>query len=95
MDRMAQIESEISGLRAEVHRLAESSARVDERLEAMQRAIIPPREIYTGLENAKTRIGALEESNRESKRTRWRSISAIVAAVISGLIGLVSAWFRQ
>jgi len=72
----------------------ERLARIEEQLKGIKAALIPPKEIYTGLENIKTRLGTLEECNRENKRFRWRWITAISAALISSIGAILTALFR-
>lgn len=92
---LAQVEIRLTELRKEITQLAISNGRIEEQLKELHRAIKPLTGLQVSVENAKTRIDTLEESGRENKRLRWYSITAIATALVSGLAGLVTAWFRH
>lgn len=68
--------------------------RIETRIEWQGKILESLASIPINIENAKTRIEALEECNRDGKRNRWRFITAIVAAVLTSLATMVTVWFK-
>jgi len=53
-------------------------------------ALIPARVLV-----AERDINDMRECQRESRRLRWRSVTAIVTAVLSSVVALLTAWLKS
>ena len=94
-NHLEQIEKRLEKVETSLLRLGISSARIEEQLKELHRAVAPLAELRVDVEVYRTRVNALEKREQDSKRLRWRSITAITTALITGLAALVAAWVNS
>lgn len=82
-DQKKNITDEVTDIRI-------SNARIEERLKEVHRMIKGISEYPAAIENAKVRIDALEKSERENRRARFKIFSGLFFALISSIGAILS-----
>lgn len=81
---------ELNEMKRDITSLTVSNARIEVQLDEIHRMLRRVSEYPAAIENAKTRIENLEESDRENRRARFKIFSGLFFALVSGIGAIIS-----